>query len=116
VFLLQAGVHAAAKSERRRFRCLVACREQSHSGSGAGTRISRRHSRHSSSQGSVQDSHADYSAGVGLMNTAQRWQAGFLSNYWAVWRAVLPGPLTAGKGFGGSPNDAGILHCQQVLR
>lgn len=96
-FLLQAGVHAAAKSEQRRFRCLVACREQLHSGSGASTRISRRHSRHSSSQGSSQDSHADHSAGVGLMNIAQRWQAGFLSKYWAAWRAVLPSAITAGK-------------------
>jgi ribosomal protein S18 acetylase RimI-like enzyme len=98
VLALAAGVHAAAKSEQRRFRCLVACREQLGPGGGVSGQSSRQHSRHSSSRGSVQDSQAYHSTGVRLQDTAQQWQAGFLSNYWAAWRAVLPGPITAGLG------------------
>ena len=110
--VLQAGVHAAAKSEQRRFRCLVACRERSRTGSGVRTQHGRQHS---SSRGSVQNSQADSSTGVRLQNTAQRWQVGFFRNYWAAWRAVLPGPITAGTMPTGIPSKLAVRAATLML-
>jgi hypothetical protein len=98
MLLLQAGVHAAAKSEQRRFRCLVACQKQAHSGGGDSRHTGRQHRRQS---GSGHLDNADYSADTGVSETVQRWQEGFLSSYWAAWRAILLSPITAGKATSG---------------
>lgn len=77
----QAGAHRSTKSERRRFRCLVACRLPSDS-----------HSRtRSSGSGSSSGSTA-----ISFSDSAANWQAAFLRHYWGFWRAAIPGPITAG--------------------
>lgn len=76
--LFQAGMHAANKSQRRRYRCLIAYRRPVDGGASG-----RRFSRNGSNFGSS-------SSGGGL-------QGAFLRRYWALWRAAIPGPVTAGE-------------------
>jgi len=74
---VQAGVHAARKSERRRYRCLIAYRRPA--GGDGGSRWPGSGSRNVGSSG-----------GDGSL------QAVLLRHYWGFWRAVVPGPVTAG--------------------